>query len=232
MIEKELYGPKGSGLVNSIERKSGFILPLPDTFTIPRSFGHETSQKNQVWREEELAVIERTTGKLPSTFMLSKKALLGVFRGRYSGVGGVSAEAWFPGTFSAVAIITPEDWNLQGRSSKPRIWRRFEDELAAKYIHEVTHQKTVRNKGLINRYAQAAGWQRRGGRWAYESDESFVIEFMRDNIGPGFEGPEEDIAVASMFYVTAPRVLTSKSKPDRNRFLFLSTELYAGYLYY
>lgn len=231
--ELELYGEEGVFLISKIEEESGFIVPLPNTFSFENIFEGKGSIKNEAWSIEELETIKEISEKLPDKFKLKDKTLLCLVRGDYAGAGGVSGDPKIAGiNASFVAIMAPKDWDLSEPSSEPELWKNAKEELSAVYVHELTHKMTAQDEDLLGSYAETVGWKKKGGEWVYEEDESVVFSHMQKRKHPNHEGPEEDIAVASMLYATNPDILIKGSKTDIARFWFLSTWLYEGVLYF
>lgn len=229
--EIALYESEGVNLIESIEKRLNVIIPLPNTFQITNIFENNSRLSNQTWSLTELRALQEISAKLPSTFSLKEKSLLGIVRGNYVGFGGASGRPKIEGVGIPhfIVLFGPRDWEIQQASSEPGIWPNLTEEFKAVFVHELTHKLTVSDDELLSRYAEISGWEEKGGKWTYNGGESLVSILMEKRRHPNYEGPEEDIAVASMLYATVPDFWHRDwSTSDVNRFKFLETTLFSG----
>ena len=229
--EEALYGSEGVRLIDDIERKINVVIPLPNTFQVTNIFENNSRPPNDTWVIHELKALWEISTKLPSTFSLKEKSLLGIVRGNYSGFGGVSVQPRIAGVgiLPLIVMFGPRSWETNQASSEPGIWPNLNEEFKAVFAHELTHKLTRADNELLSRYAEISGWKEEGGKWTYNGGESFIRILMEKKRHPNHEGPEEDIAVASMLYATVPNLWQrSWSSSDTNRFKFLGTTLFNG----
>lgn len=229
--EVALYGPEGVRYINDIENRLNVVMPLPDSFQIINIFENNSRPPNEAWVIHELKALWEISTKLPSTFFLKEKSLLGIVRGNYGGFGGVSADPKIAGIRIPpfIVIFGPRSWETNQVSSEPGIWPSLNEEFKATFVHELTHKITVPDKELLSRYAAISGWEERGGEWIHDGSESLVRSLMEKRRDPNHKGPEEDIAFASMLYATVPNLWQrSWSRSDIDRFKFLEATLFSG----
>lgn len=229
--ETALYGSEGVHLIEDIEKKLNFVVPLPDTFQITNIFGNNSRISNEAWTIQELKALHEISSKLPSTFSLKEKSLLGIVRGNYSGFGGASGRPRVAGVGIPpfIVLFGPRNWEIHQASSEPGIWPNLSEEFKAVFVHELTHKLTATDNEILSRYAEISGWEEKDGVWTYRGGESLVRNLMVKRRHPNHKGSEEDIAVASMLFATVPDFWQrSWSTPDVNRFKFLEDALFSG----
>ena len=236
--ELSIYGEEGLGTIAEIEEHSGLTVSLPGTLSFNNPYTNERLD-NSAWTLKELEIVKRASKKLPKKARETRKMAFGVIRSdKMNGIGGFSPEGQnFGFRLPFVIIITPKQYDLNENSSEAELWINKADELQAVFMHEMTHLVVERDPSLIgrfNKYLEDGEWQKDGNQWHYVGGESRVIDFMKRK---GLSGtkhwrPEEDIAHSSMLYTTNPRYLVEGPESDQKRFIFLSSEIFSGALYF
>jgi len=223
--ELRLYGEEGVGTIDKIEKKTNFVVPLPGAIVMENIFSESREDvHNQAWKLEELKTISETIDELPEKLKPTKRIVLGIMRGPYPGFGGGAGDLR---GLHVLFLWAPEQYDLEGKSSKPIFWPSLKEELKATFIHELTHLATVPDKKLIREYAELVGWEEKDSKWIFTGQESIVNSFMDERKHDLHEGPEEDIAVSAMFFATNPGLLKdSTNNVDQARLKFVKEKLF------